>query len=281
MNEGSGTTTSSGAVHAHGNLTATAGRVAVCWVSLTICSACIARDIFGAWADEQSLGPFLCRAEFPLTEIQPILVQLPQLQKSLSEALGIPASQEPIELHLFRNKGAYDQYVSRNLPKVTYRRALYIKDGGPGRVYAYRGPHFEVDLRHESTHALLHGVLPVVPLWLDEGLAVYFENPPEKRAFDSPNWDGVRWAMRLGGIRRLESLEKNKRVEDMDRGDYRSAWAWVHFMLNGSPEAREELIQFVADLRSGGPVGLLSQRLYRRLGNPTELLAAHFKNWPR
>jgi hypothetical protein len=231
--------------------------------------------------DQQSFGPFLCRAEFPLSEIQPLLAELPQLQQSLSEALGIPASQESIELYLFRNKGAYDQYLSHNLPKITYRRALYIKDGGPGRVYAYRGPHFEVDLRHESTHALLHGVLPVVPLWLDEGLAVYFENPPEKRAVDSPQWDGVRWAMRLGGIRRLENLEKNKRVEDMDRADYRSAWAWVHFMLNGSPESREELIQFVADLRSGGPVGLLSQRMHRRLGNPTELLAAHFKNWPR
>ncbi len=253
-------------------------RAAACGMLLAMCAA---QDLSGAWVDQQSFGPFLCRAEFPLGEIQPLLAQLPQLQASLTEALGVPAVEESIEMYLFRSKGTYDHYLSRNLPKVTYRRALYIKDGGPGRVYAYRGPHFEVDLRHESTHAILHGVLPVVPLWLDEGLAIYFENPSEKRAFDSPQWDGVRWALRLGGIHRLESLEKKRRVEEMDRGDYRSSWAWVHFMLHGSPEARDELVRFVADLQSGGPVGLLSQRLRGRLGNPAELLAVHFRNWSR
>ena len=133
MNEGRRETTSNGAVHAHGIRTATARRVAACWAFLTICSACLAGDLFGAWVDQQSFGPFVCRAEFPLNEIQPLVAQLPQLQESLSAALGIPAAQESIELYLFRNKGTYDQYLSRNLPKVTYRRALYIKDGGPGR----------------------------------------------------------------------------------------------------------------------------------------------------
>jgi hypothetical protein len=67
----------------------------------------------------------------------------------------------------------------------------------------------------------------------------------------------------------------------MDRGDYRWAWAWVHFMLHGSPEAAEELVQFVADIRAGRNAGLLSQRLRRRLGDPNEVLAAHLKNWSR
>jgi hypothetical protein len=240
-----------------------------------------AGDLWAAWVDQQSFGPLVCRAEFPLSEIQPLVAQLQQLQADLVEGLAVPAAEEPIELYLFSGKRTYDQYLARHLPKVTYRRALYVKEGGPGRVFAYRGPHFEVDLRHESTHALLHSVLPLVPLWLDEGLAVYFENPPEKRAYDSPQWDGVRWALRLGGIRRLESLEKKRRVDELDRSDYRSAWAWVHFMLHGSPEAREELIQFMADLQTGGLVGLLSQRLRQRLGDPAGRLAAHFKTWSR
>jgi len=121
----------------------------------------------------------------------------------------------------------------------------------------------------------------MVPLWLDEGLAVYFENPPDKRAIGSPQLDAVRWSVRLGGVQSLESLEKKRRVEEMERGDYRAAWAWVHFMLHGSPEAREELTRFIADIHSRNPPGLLSQRLRSRMENPGEQLAAHFKSWSR
>ena len=255
-------------------------RAATCACAAVLLS-CMPGDVSAAWVDQQSFGPLACYAEFPLSEIQPLLAQLRQLQADLVGALGIRAAEEPIEVYLFRSKGTYDQFLSRNFPKVTYRRALYIKDRGPGQVFAYRGPHFDVDLRHESTHALLHGALPMVPLWLDEGLAAYFENPPEKRAFDSPQWDGVRWSLRLGGVQRLETLEKKRRVEDMERADYRSAWAWVHFMLHGSPDAQDELVRFMADLQSGGPPGLLSQRLRQRLGNPTEQLAGHFRSWSR
>ncbi|GIT30210.1 MAG: hypothetical protein Ct9H300mP1_22560 [Planctomycetaceae bacterium] len=34
---------------------------------------------------------------------------------------------------------------------------------------------FPEDLRHEFTHGVLHSSLKRVPLWLDEGLAEYFE----------------------------------------------------------------------------------------------------------
>ncbi len=238
-------------------------------------------DVHGAWVDGRRYGPFLCRAEFPLAEIEPLLSQLPPIQAGLMEFLEIPATREPIEVFLFSSKTTYDRYLAKNLPKVAYRRALYVKNNGPGQVYAYRGPHFDKDLRHEVTHALLHGVLPVVPLWLDEGLAVYFENPPEKRLFDSPQWDSIRWALRLGGARRLENLEKIRRVEDLDRGDYRFAWAWVHFLLHGPPAAREELVRFIGDIQSGRPFGLLSERLRLRLGDPMEMFTAHLRTWSR
>ena len=41
----------------------------------------------------------------------------------------------------------------------------------------------------------------------------------------------------------------------MDRSDYRAAWAWVHFMLHGPVEARDELVRFLADIRLGTPLG--------------------------
>jgi hypothetical protein len=53
-------------------------------------------------------------------------------------------------------------------------------------VFAYRGEDFETDLRHECTHALLNAALPVVPLWLDEGLAEYFEVLPQSAIARKP-----------------------------------------------------------------------------------------------
>jgi hypothetical protein len=232
------------------------------------------------WVDLREVGAFVCRSEFPLAEIEPLLVELGQLQADLAGALKVPVAQERIDLYLFRDKTSYGHFLSLNLPKITYRRALYVKERGPGRVYAFRSPQFDVDVRHECTHALLHAVLPMVPLWLDEGLAVYFEQPPDKRAYDHPHSSAVRWAIRLGGVRRMEGLEQKKRVDQMDRSDYRAAWAWVHFMLHGPPEAGDELVKFLADIRSGGLPGLLSQRLRNRLADPVGQFNAHFRNWP-
>ncbi len=260
-------------------------RVGLPWAAASVCGVLMlghpTPGVEAAWVDQQSVGPFLCRSDFPLAEIQPLLAELGQLQADLVRALEVPAAQTEIEVYLFRSKASYDRFLSRNLPRVTYRRALYVKEKGTGRVFAYRSSQFDTDLRHECTHALLHAALPMVPLWLDEGLAVYFEQPAAKRAFDSPQLGPVRWSARLAGIERLESLENKRDLAEMDRSDYRAAWAWVHFMLHGSPEARDELVRFLADIRSETPPGRLAQRLNERLGNPARLLNAHFRGWSR
>ena len=87
-----------------------------------------------------------------------------------------------------------------------------MKEGGLAGVYAYRHDGSAVDLRHECTHALLHARLPMVPLWLDEGLAKYFEVPAEQRAFDHPYFGWLRWDMRLGMIRTVSDLEQRQRA---------------------------------------------------------------------
>jgi len=53
----------------------------------------------------------------------------------------------------------------------------------------------------------------------------------------------------------------------------------VHFMLHGPPEAYDELISYLGDIRRNVPPGLLSQRLARRLSDPQLSLTAHFRGW--
>ena len=143
------------------------------------------------WTDCRVAGPLVCRADFSLTPYEPLLAELAQLQLDLVRQLGIPPAAEPIEVYLFHDQATYARYVSRCVPGAPYRRAIYAKGRGPGRVFAYRGEQFETDLRHECTHALLHAALPSVPLWLDEGLAGCFELPADQRAFDNPHLAAV------------------------------------------------------------------------------------------
>lgn len=233
------------------------------------------------WADTRVAGPFVCRADFPLAGCDGLLADLAQLQRDVVRHLGIPPARQPIELYLFNDKATYTRYIKRHFPNVPYRRALYVKREGPGMVFAYRSRQFEADVRHECTHALLHAVLPVVPLWLDEGLAEYFEVPARHRALDNPHLGNLRWNLGFGVVPRLESLEEKGNLSEMGQSEYRYSWAWVHFMLHGPSEAHDELVRFLGDIRSNVPSGVLSQRLQRRLPETQRRLAAHFKSWRR
>jgi hypothetical protein len=127
----------------------------------------------------------------------------------------------------------------------------------------------------------LHATLAIVPLWLDEGLAEYFEVPPSERAFGSPHLSDVRWAARLRMVSRLGKLEKKSALEEMGASEYRDAWAWTHFMLHGPAPAKEELVLFFADVQAQTPPGLLSDRLERRLPDLERHFAGHFRRWKR
>jgi hypothetical protein len=231
------------------------------------------------WPDERAAGPFLCHADFPLDQNVNLLDELARLQRDLARTLGVTESQEQIHLFLFGHQSTYEGYLKLHFPAVPSRRALYIKERGPGMVFAYRTSDFEVDVRHEGTHALLHADLPMVPLWLDEGLAEYFEAPYDDRAFAHPHLAKVKWSVRLGQKPTLDRLEQLRGLEQMGPGEYRHAWAWVHFMLHGSTDAHDELVRFLADIRAHVPPGQLSERLSRRIPNLDKKFTEHFKQW--
>jgi hypothetical protein len=233
------------------------------------------------WADSRQVGPFVCRADFSLQGLEALWADLGQLQGDLSQCLGIPPAQERIEIYLFSDESGYRRYLKTYFPQLPYRRALFAKFGGPGMVLTYRGKEFETTLRHECTHALLHAALPTVPLWLDEGLAEYFQEPRTQRAYDSRHLSATRWSVRSGTVPNLEKLEDKPDVSQMTSTDYRHAWAWVHFMIHGPAEAHAELARFLGDIRAEVPCGRLSQRLALRLDDVDRSFSDHFKGWGR
>jgi hypothetical protein len=233
------------------------------------------------WPDERIAGPFICHADFSLNEHLNLINEMAQLQRDLVHTLGVGQSREAIHIFLFAQQSTYQSYMKTYFPKVPYRRALFVKGRGPGMVFAHQNHEFEVDVRHESTHALLHASLPMVPLWLDEGLAEYFEVPRDERAYDNPHLTPLQWSLRLGIYPKIESLEQISELEHMSRSEYRGAWAWVHFMLHSTPETYDELVRFLADLQAHTPPGKLSDRLRRRLPDLERRFVEHFRTWKR
>jgi hypothetical protein len=205
------------------------------------------------------------------------------LQRELSRTLGIATAKGPIYVFLFDGEAQYRNFTPQHFPKVPYRSALFVLENGLPGVYTYRKADLDIDLRHECTHALLHGALPVVPLWLDEGIAKYFEVPAGQRAFDHPYFDDLKWkwSLRLGMVRSIDSLEERDDLSQMDGADYRYSWAWVHFMLHGPAAAHHILVEYLASYQQSTPPGKLSSRLAEAVPTPTHQMIQHFKHWQR
>jgi hypothetical protein len=253
---------------------------AVCGSVLSLLAlAALSSGTAADWPDARRAGPFACRADFSMQAVEPLLHDLMQLQIDLTRELGVPPAKDEIQVFLFHDRETYERYLKRQFPNLPFRRAAYIKENGQGRVFAFRSPQFEVDLRHECTHALLHASLNNVPLWLDEGLAGYFELPGDKRAFGNPHLRDIRWNVWLGIVPSMESLEKCVDVSKMGRAEYRDSWAWACFMINGPAEAHEELVNYLQDLQGQNtPPDPLSARLKTRIPELQQGFAALFKS---
>jgi hypothetical protein len=88
-------------------------------------------------------------------------------------------------------------------------------------------------------------------LWLDEGLAEYFEV--------DASTPGAAHASHLRELRMAESEKWNPNLyrlemltdfRDLTTRDYAESWAWVHFMLNDSDESAKVLLDYLTVLRS-------------------------------
>src|SRR5207248_957032 len=138
----------------------------------------------------------------------------------------------------------------------------------------YWGDKVQQDLRHELTHALLHSVLKNVPLWLDEGLAEFFELPPHKQGVNDSHLNHMRRGLD-GFAPDLVRLEQLREVNQMTPAEYREGWAWVHWFLRGRQDAKPVLLAYLQLLRSTPEPGLLRPKLAQVRSTPEDDLRRH------
>ena len=227
------------------------------------------------------VSQFVFLSDVEIRREQPIFKDLSNLREQVYRELRLPPANTEVFVYLFEDKDRYEKFMKAKHPELPPRRAFFVAQprrlGGVEdlMVYTYMGERIHQDLRHELTHALLHSVLKNVPIWLDEGLAEYFEVPPERGGINDTHLDNIRRStveVFRPDLARLEGLTK---VEQMTPEAYRESWAWVHLMLRGKPESRAALLAYLQQLRVTDKPGLLRPRLTPALPVPEETLLRH------
>jgi hypothetical protein len=233
-------------------------------------------------AHQLRIAPYIFLSDFPLRREQPLFEELAQLRDQVERELLLPPCSTAVQVYLFDKRERYERYMKAAYPDLPPRRAFFIAQprsiGGAEDllVFTYWGERIRQDLRHELTHALLHSVIREVPLWLDEGLAEYFELPREQNGINFAHVELLRRGLINGTYKPdLARLEGLRQVDDMNPAEYREAWSWVHLMLHSKPEARTALLSYLQQLRGNRHPGTLRSRLEKVFADPEKALSDH------
>ncbi|GIW88793.1 MAG: hypothetical protein KatS3mg108_3117 [Isosphaeraceae bacterium] len=249
---------------------------------LSGCSAIPLRDhTLIPTAHRVEVGPYVIHSNFPLPDNAPAVVELTQLRREIESVLATSIDPGPgsIEVYILDDSRTFAHFLNTYYNELPHRRAFFLAQGDRRVIYTFLGDRLTEDLRHEATHALLHCLIPELPLWIDEGLAEFFEDRAPTPGTNPDHLQRLadeirRWRPDLP---RLESIHD---VRSMTPRDYREAWAWVHFLATGSPARRLLLASYLHELRSASPdsVTPLSERIATEIDDPNRALLAHIRN---
>jgi hypothetical protein len=218
----------------------------------------------------------LVLSDEPLPSRDEVMGELTSIQEQLTAQLAIPRGEREVVVYLFADRDRYAEYMRDTHPNLPARRAFFIGTPKELAVYAYWGDQVFTDLRHEYTHGALHASLGHVPLWIDEGIAEYFEVGGEPAGAINPeHLAPLAQSFALGRQPNLRRLEQLAEINEMTREDYQEAWAWTHFLLHEVPGGRELVADYLNGLRLGTDPALISERLGNELPQAEAALARY------
>jgi hypothetical protein len=199
-----------------------------------------------------------------LPEHHRLLEELRLQRSQLATKLGLGVSDEPIHVYLFSSADKLEGFMRTHHPSLPGRRAYFVESDTRLSVYAFWGDRVAEDLRHEVAHGYLHAVVPQLPLWMDEGLAEYFEVARGQRGINRPHVAFLVQQLAAGWRPNLARLEGLRDANDMSQSEYAESWAWVHFLLETTPE-RLALVRgyltALAKSNSGEPLSVQLARI--------------------
>ena len=238
------------------------------------------RDVVTLPADDALVrDQLVIHSDFALPRHHRLVEELVARRGDVVEQLRLPVSDEPIHVYLFDSSERFRRFMARHHPEFPDRRAFFVEGDTELNIYAYWGDRVAEDLRHEVTHGYLHTMVPHLPLWLDEGLAEYFEVPRGQQGLNPPHRDMLLQAAQQQRWRPdMQRLEGLTNPSDMTQQDYAEAWAWVHWLLTSTPQRGDLLRNYLARIRMTGAAPPLSQVLSTADPQSAAMLLPHLQS---
>ena len=219
------------------------------------------------------------RSDFALARHHRLIEELVAQRSDVVDRLRLPASDEPIYIYLFESPKRYEAFIAKNYPDFPDRRAFFVETDTVLNVYAYWGDRVAEDLRHEVAHGYLHTMVPNLPLWLDEGLAEYFEVPRGRSGLNRPHVELLLRELEAGSwTPHMAALEPLHSAAQMTQRHYAESWAWIHFLLETTPQRRDLLRSHTARIRMAGSAPPLSQIALAAEPDIGQALIEHLKS---
>lgn len=218
-------------------------------------------------------------SDFELPQHHRLIEDLVVRRAEIGNLLGVSVGESPIHIYLFDTEQEFRSYISQAHPDFPDRRALFVKRDDQLKIYSVWNPRVAEDLRHEVTHGYLHSAVTGLPLWLDEGIAEFFEVERGKRGFNASHaylleneWKAGRWKPDL--LR----LEKLSDAAAMTQLEYAESWLWTHFLLGHEYAHHKPIIQaHLLQLRKNGEAFPISAAVEREFENADQLLIEHLR----
>ncbi|HEY1601186.1 MAG TPA: DUF1570 domain-containing protein [Pirellulales bacterium] len=222
------------------------------------------------------LDQLVIHTDFRMPKQDRLFDDLRALRETMRSTLALQPTTEPIHIYLFENELRFKAYLAKHYPDFPARRAFFLQTENTLAVYAQWGDRVAEDLRHEVAHGYLHASFPTIPLWLDEGLAEYFETPRLDAGLNRPHVALLQTlTTRDGWQPNLARLEQFNSVAEMQQADYAESWAWIHMLLETIPPRRELLQKYLREMRRDGSFEPLSAYLARSLPDADQVVRQH------
>ena len=198
--------------------------------------------------------------------------------------MGISAKAADLTVTVLSSRAEYDAYKGQNQMRSESPRGFYAHETQTIVTWETLNGGISTELRrilaHETFHHLLHVNLGHdLPLWLDEGLAVHFENAAKvsgNRLDKSGIHQGALSQVRKAQgektfipLATLLNLDRDSFYQNNPSRNYAESWSLVHFLLNDSSmRSKNALGETLRALAAGANVqAALTQATGMSMGN--------------
>ncbi len=195
------------------------------------------------------------------------IVRLEANLQHMRDALGSifqinTRSPRPIRVFLFDDTKSFAPFRDSLMGRKAKMVAGAFLHGRDAEYILLDAQHHEASENiayHELTHLFIESTTPDVPLWFNEGLAVFlstFEVVGTKVKIGRPDLANIQLLrehgrMPLGRLLSVTPDAKEYTEEGHAGVFYAESWAFVHYLLMGAPQRKGQLTAYLAAVKQG------------------------------